>query len=263
MDYALVGPLDNRIQVIASRVFPYNTLCHLGRDFGVGIRWGCSGTLISPTRLLTAAHCLYSLKLGMAPKQLWVAPGRQDRDHFPFGRKAALEAYVPRGFLKARNQSERRANDYGLVLLRQPFDGISRYMPVVAYSDAMLVRLQHQQKRLIIGGYPADRPVGTLWQHSEVLRRFSPTRLYYSVDTCPGHSGSPVWVKDQGTLSILAVHTSGILDERGRSHGCAKGTVMAPPGSLNSGVRITADILSNLRNPKHMGHDPGPMVRVL
>ena len=262
-DHALVGPLDNRIQEIRTRIFPLNTICHLGRDFGMGLRWGCTGTLYAPRRLVTAAHCLFSLKLGRAPNRVMVAPGRSDRDSFPYGRGESLAAFVPRRFIHAGNRAERRANDYGLILLKRSFPALNRYMPLRAFGDSELKRLQARQAKLNVAGYPADRPLGTLWRHSEVLRRFTSKRLLYTVDTCPGHSGSPVWVRFNGQPVVLAVHTSGILDERGRSHGCAKGTVLAPPGSLNSGVRLTPGILANLRYPERLVAGERSMVRVI
>lgn len=262
-DYALVGPIDNRVQEIETRRFPFNTICHLGRDFGFGLRWGCSGTLFAPRRVLTAAHCLYSLKLGRAPNQIAVAPGRSDRDQMPYGRRFALAAYVPLRFIQARSRAERRANDYGLVILHHRFPPLNRFLPLHAADNAELHRLQERKISLTIAGYPADRPVGTLWRHSETLRGFSAKRLFYTVDTCPGDSGSPVWAREGDRWALLAVHTTGILDELGRSHGCARGTVMAPPGSLNSGVRLTPRILANLGQPQSRVNGALAMIRVI
>ena len=105
--------------------------------------------------------------------------------------------------------------------------------------------------------------MGTQWRHSERLRGFTPKRLLYTVDTCPGHSGSPVWASVEGRKALVGVHTSGILDERGRSYGCAKGTVLAPPGMMNSGVRLTPEIMANLRDPTRQAAGQRPMMRVL
>jgi V8-like Glu-specific endopeptidase len=262
-DYALVGPTDNRIHEMRTRHFPFSTVCHLGRDFGDGLLRGCSGALIGPRRLLTAAHCLFSLKLRRAPVRIRVAPGRADRDQFPFGTLEASAAYVPRRFIYARTLAERRAHDYGLLLLPRSFPGLERFMVMQAPSDEALARMRAGRGQLTVAGYPADRPIGTLWHHSERLRRYTPQRLLYTVDTCPGHSGSPVWTEHDGKPVIVAVHTSGILDELGRSYGCAKGTVLAPPGTTNSGVRLTRELLANLREPERRVGGQRPMVKVL
>jgi V8-like Glu-specific endopeptidase len=55
-DYAVVGPKDNRVHENRTTQFPFNTICYLGRDFG-DRRWrGCTGALIRPQMVLTAAH---------------------------------------------------------------------------------------------------------------------------------------------------------------------------------------------------------------
>jgi V8-like Glu-specific endopeptidase len=56
IDYALVGPRDNRVHEIRTEKYPFNTICHLGRDFGDGVWRGCTGTLIGPRMVLTAGH---------------------------------------------------------------------------------------------------------------------------------------------------------------------------------------------------------------
>ncbi len=261
-DYALVGPADNRVHEIATKRFPYNTVCHLGRGFGDGRLRGCTGCLIDPTRLVTAAHCLYSVRLGRAPLRIRVAPGRADRDRLPFGSIDAAEAYVPRRFIKPRGPRDRRDYDYGLLVLAHPFRSLRRFLPLRALSDQGWKRLG-PRVRVTIAGYPGDRPLGTLWRHSESLEGLDPRRLYYSVDTCPGHSGSPVWANLPEGPGLVGIHTTGILDERGRSHGCAPGTTLAAPGMVNSGVRITPAVLANLRDPTRAVAGRPPMVRVL
>lgn len=250
IDHAVVGPKDNRIHEIRTTQFPFNTICHLERDYGDGLWRGCTGTLIAPRTILAAGHCIYSHRLRRVPTRIRVSPGRSDRDTRPYGSVTSTEYYVPSRYVNARTRSHRdRLNfDYGIIILPTPFQRISRFMEMSALSDQDFERLKHSGL-ITIAGYPADRPVGTLWRHTERLKTVSPGRLFYTVDTCPGHSGSPIWHRHGQRRHIIGVHTSGMIDEMGRAYGCSRGTIMAPPGAVNSGVRITPAILAQIREP--------------
>ena len=113
LDPALIGPLDGRVQEIRTTRFPWNTIVHLCRDFGDGACPGCSGIMTGPTRVLTAAHCLWSAARKAAPARILVMPGRRDRKTLPYGAVPARDWWVPAGFVEGRSP----AWDWGLVRL--------------------------------------------------------------------------------------------------------------------------------------------------
>lgn len=263
-DYSIVGPHDSRVHETRTTTFPWNTLCHVERDFGDG-RWrGCSGVLVAPRTVITAAHCLFNHMLRRAPRRVRVIPGRRDRDVRPYGIHPAASCWIPRGYLPPlRRIPSAREFDYGVIRLSRNVAGISRFMKLAA-PTAERLNVVRQRKLITIAGYPGDRPIGTLWRHSERLTHVEPRRLRYTVDTCPGHSGSPIWYRTgAGDRHIIGVHTSGIIDEVGRSFGCAPGTVLAPAHLRNSGVRITPEVLVGLRDSGRATHGANAMQRVL
>ena len=258
-DLAIIGPADTRVQEIRTREFPWNTIVHLCRDFGSGGCSGCSGTLIGPRRVLTAAHCIWSMARKAAPHRIFVMPGRRDRKTTPYGAIEALDFWVPRGFIDGPNRS---SWDWGLIRLKRSVpESINRFMPVRALKNDGLRQIAHNG-RITVVGYPSDRPVGTLWRDRERLVRADARRLFHTVDTCPGHSGSPILAKVDGKPAIIGVHTAGLLDPEGRSHGCKRETVLAPTGSTNSGVRIIPEIVSALSDPTVKRPGPAQMVRL-
>jgi V8-like Glu-specific endopeptidase len=258
LDYAIVGPHDDRVQTYDTRRFPYNTVCHLLRDFGNG-RWlGASGVLIAPNVLLTAAHCLYKHQLGRGPRRMLVVPGRSDRDTMPFGSSEAAAFFVPRDYVRARGLKRRRF-DYGVVILRAPVTAdLRQFLPLQTVSNDQW-RAWRSQATIKVCGYPSDKPIGTQWHHQEAVHKATPSRLFYPADTCPGHSGSPIWLNQGDQPSLVGIHTTGMLDEKGRSYGCKKDTVLAPPGMLNSGVRFTPSVLATIRQARR-GRSPA-MIR--
>jgi V8-like Glu-specific endopeptidase len=257
-DLAVIGPVDSRVQEINTTHFPWNTIVHLCRDFGDGTCRGCSGILIGRRLVLTAAHCLWSIVRAAAPRRILVVPGRRDRLTKPFGAIESREYWIPRGFIKG---PDRQSWDWGIIRLSRDVPaGLHRFAKPQVFSDAAFRRLI-ETSRVTIAGYPSDRPVGTMWRHLERIVRFGPRRLFHTVDTCPGHSGSAILARRGEELSIIGIHTAGILDAEGRSHGCNRATVLAPAGSVNSGVRVVPDVLNAIADPAAMREGPQQMLR--
>ena len=244
-DYAVVGPTDGRTQVLDTRRLPYSAICHIERDFGDGRLTGCTAFLIGPTRLLTAAHCIASpirKRLGLPSQavRIRVTPGRGSRSARPFGSQWA-KAWRPSPAYRRRPSAE---HDYGVIELERPFSPSPGFLRLWTPTRAELERIR--AARLVhISGYPADKPAGTQWEHGERLDRISERQLFYSVDTCPGHSGAPVWVNRTrgGSPEVIAVHTAGPAPHAGGAWGCRPGVPLAPAGLFNRGVRLTPAVV--------------------
>ena len=188
-----------------------------------------------------------------------VMPGRRDRLTKPYGAIESREYWIPRGFIEG---PDRQSWDWGVLRLSRDVPaGINRFATPRAFSDAAFRRLI-ETSRVAIAGYPSDRPVGTMWRHLERIVRFSPRRLLHTVDTCPGHSGSAILVRRGDETSIVGIHTAGILDAEGRSHGCNLATVLAPAGGVNSGVRVVPDMLGAIADPAATRNGPQQMLRL-
>ena len=262
-DYAIVGPRDTRTRVLNARRVPYAAICHLELDLG-GRRSGCTGCLVAPRIVVRAAHCLHNPARARgggraAPHGIRVTPGRNGRSSAPFGTQPAVAWYAHNEFVRARSPG----HDMGIIALAQAFAGHPGVLRMAVQSDGQLARAQRGHL-LHIAGYPGDKPPGTQWEHAESLRSIHGNVIRYSVDTCPGHSGSPVWIREANVSAlVVGIHTGGptrSLD--GRAWGCAPGVPVAPRGHTNRGVRITTELLRAVADVTH-GRTPPRFVRMV
>lgn len=240
-DYAVIGPVDGRTRVVNTNRRPYSAVCQIERDFGDGRLTGCTAFLISPTRLLTAAHCIMSplrrrLGLPHVATRIRVVPGKSGLNARPFGAQWARSWRVNPAY--ARRPTAQ--TDIAVIELARPFRPCPGFFRIMTPSRAELERLRGRVLAHI-SGYPADKPKGTQWEHAERIDRITATQLLYSVDTCPGHSGAPVWIHRTrgGPAEVVAVHTAGPAPHAEGAWGCRPGVPLAPAGLFNRGVRIT------------------------
>jgi V8-like Glu-specific endopeptidase len=264
IEYSVIGT-DDRFQIPArqsrpsSLLFPTNTICFLeilqpnGSVLGSG-----TGTLIAPQVVLTAKHvlmnvapprCAVGRSIGQLFPRIRVTPGAD----LTAGTERLRRPAAPGSSIAAALRFQVHPTlDYGIIALPTPFTRPNQFMMLQPRSAANTATL------LTIAGYPCDKPTGTMWGHSEriPMTGVSPTHLTYTLDTCPGHSGSPVWLLgNAGIRLLLGVHTSG-SPGGGQAGRCANdpllrnclptGTPVTPVSGDNCGVRVTCQLIRNL-----------------
>jgi V8-like Glu-specific endopeptidase len=257
LQYSIINsptsPGDDRFRITprskrpSTLMFPFNTICLLERHHLDGKTVSrVTGTLIAPQVVLTAKHCLTRLGVRTAAEgprfsRIVVSPGADlsaARDQRPAD-PASISAPAARFRVHP-------TLDFGVIILPKAFRRPVQFMRLQPRDDANTATL------LTIAGYPCDKPRGTMWGHSERIRAvdISATHLRYVIDTCPGHSGSPIWLLGNNAIRLLlGIHTNGpagcVNDPARRSCRATSAAVPAVSG-LNGGVRVTCEVIDHI-----------------
>jgi glutamyl endopeptidase len=193
---------DNRVQITNTVVSPY---WNIGRT-----SLGCTGTLIGPKHVLTAGHCVSNgAGTWYSALNFTVA---QNGSYQPWGTKTWSNVYTPVAYHNGADTNY----DYALIILSAPAHGGNAGWG------------QYSSGTHSITGYPAEKPLGTMWTHSGAVSTSGSFRLCYNIDTTGGNSGSGI--ADTSAV-VRGIHTTGV----------------GGSATQNCGTRITAGVQATLQ----------------
>lgn len=190
---------DSRVAIRAANYQPVHLSIGLLVIRAPGTFGFCTGTVVGPRHVITAAHCLVD-------EGRWV----DSIDFLPAMNGDFYTTVAPKGtysaskfrVIKAYFNSDDTANDLGLLTFNRDLPTPALPLGVVPYG----------QKKVTIAGYPGDKIEGTLWEATGTRRTdwFGLTTQKHEVDTMPGESGAAVRARIGGVETIVGIHSAGV-----------------------------------------------------
>jgi V8-like Glu-specific endopeptidase len=200
-DRAVVGS-DDRKQITDAADYPYRAVGLLVSTFANGDTMGCSATLIGPSSVITAAHCVYNHDAGGWTTSSFFVPGATDDHTSLIGTFDVVNANILKGYI------DNYKDNYGDVA---PWDLAELELASDAGNQVgwLGIRVDDASDfKAVMIGYPGDKPMGTMWEDTCDIpaKYFGELNFVHTCDSYPGSSGSAMFENQNGDLYVRGVN---------------------------------------------------------
>lgn len=212
------GPTDGRL-IVEAMEYPWSAI---GR-VNAGGRGYCTGFLIGPRHVMTAAHCLYDFTEGRwrGANELHFVAGYQ-RDQFLIHSKVESYETSDRFDVGGRRDTDNTVHDWALLALQEPIGRSAGWLGLMDLGSASLQTLIADRRQILQAGYRSGRAHAmTANPGCRVLRQFAAGRgLLHDCAVYHGDSGSPLLLFAGDEVNVIAMEVH-LVALDGRNVGAA------------------------------------------